>query len=201
MSTIAEERPGTPGLRERKKQQTREAIHEAAYRLIDAQGFEATTIDQICQEAEVSSRTFFNYFPSKAAAALQIPDVAITDDARATFRAAQGGLVDALCDAIGSSTDVAPRHARIKALLKRHPELITTMSQAMLEMRGQFVALAAERARSSADAELAVAVVMAAMGRVMHESDASSETLTRRLQRAVAALRGVIDEQMAPVAH
>ena len=68
MSTVETEH--ADGLRERKKQQTRVALHEAAYRLVQEQGLEGTTIDQICLEADVSSRTFFNYYPSKAAAAL-----------------------------------------------------------------------------------------------------------------------------------
>ena len=43
--------------RERKKHQTREALHEAAYRLVQEHGLEHTTIDQICLDADVSSRT------------------------------------------------------------------------------------------------------------------------------------------------
>ena len=57
-------RPAT-GLRERKKQKTREAIHRAAMRLIARQGYEETTIEQIAEAAEISPSTFFNYFPSK----------------------------------------------------------------------------------------------------------------------------------------
>jgi len=55
----------TTGLRERKKQKTREAIQREALRLFQAQGYSATTIEQIAAAAEISPSTFFNYFPTK----------------------------------------------------------------------------------------------------------------------------------------
>ncbi|WP_055699464.1 MULTISPECIES: TetR/AcrR family transcriptional regulator [Streptomyces] len=53
------------GLRERKKLKTRLAIREATYRLIGEQGYEATTVEQIAEAAEVSPSTVFRYFPTK----------------------------------------------------------------------------------------------------------------------------------------
>jgi AcrR family transcriptional regulator len=54
-----------PGLRERKRQRTRQAIARAALELFDRQGFDQTTIPQIAEAAEVSPRTVSSYFPSK----------------------------------------------------------------------------------------------------------------------------------------
>jgi AcrR family transcriptional regulator len=53
------------GLRERKKIKTRQAIRREAFRLIDENGYAATTVEQIAEAAEVSPSTFFRYFPSK----------------------------------------------------------------------------------------------------------------------------------------
>jgi AcrR family transcriptional regulator len=55
----------TIGLRERKKQKTRESIQRTALRLFEKQGYEETTIEQIAAAVEISPSTFFNYFPTK----------------------------------------------------------------------------------------------------------------------------------------
>ena len=52
-------------LRERKKEATRRALLAAAERRFRAQGYEATTIDEVCQDVGISRRTFFRYFEDK----------------------------------------------------------------------------------------------------------------------------------------
>lgn len=64
---VMPDRPDSPGLRERKKMRTRETIRREAFRLIEAQGYAATTVEQIADAADVSASTFFRYFPNKAA--------------------------------------------------------------------------------------------------------------------------------------
>ncbi len=60
-----------PGLRELKKQRTREAIQEAAIGLIQEHGYDETTCEQIAAAAGISPATFFRYFPTKEDVVLQ----------------------------------------------------------------------------------------------------------------------------------
>jgi AcrR family transcriptional regulator len=56
---------GEAGLRERKRQQTRQALISAAIRLFAEKGYDETTVAEITAAAGVSTKTFFNYFASK----------------------------------------------------------------------------------------------------------------------------------------
>ncbi|MFD5721582.1 TetR family transcriptional regulator [Streptomyces sp. NPDC127036] len=86
-------------LRERKKQKTRERIRREAYSLFAGHGYEATTVDQIADAAEVSPSTFFRYFPTKEDVVVQDEyDPALAEALRA--RPADEPLMDAITNSL-----------------------------------------------------------------------------------------------------
>jgi AcrR family transcriptional regulator len=98
-----------PGLRERKKQKTRETIVNVALELFCKQGYERTTIAEIADAADVSPRTIFAYFSSKE-------DILFSDTptiherwARALEGRAEGvTALDALRQIIAESLNLGP---------------------------------------------------------------------------------------------
>jgi AcrR family transcriptional regulator len=92
-----QERESDPsaGLRSRKRVKTRSVIEDAAFELFEQQGFDATTVEQIAERADVSMSTFFRYFPSKGEVVLsdhraQLPPL---HDALASRPATESDLV------------------------------------------------------------------------------------------------------------
>ena len=66
----------TTSLRERKKSATRHALHLAALQLVAGRGLDDVSVDDIAERADVSPRTFFNYFPSKVDAVIGLDPAA-----------------------------------------------------------------------------------------------------------------------------
>lgn len=97
------------GLRERKRRETRLRIEDCATELILARGFDQVTIDEICEKADVSRRTFFNYFDSKdqVAAGRGVPP--IPPEVMDAFAATDSpNIIRDILDFIGRSLDDDP---------------------------------------------------------------------------------------------
>src|SRR5690349_16879970 len=69
---------GTEGLREHKKRQTRRQLTDTATEMFLARGFDAVRVTEIAAACGVSEKTVFNYFPTKEALILDLPEATIT---------------------------------------------------------------------------------------------------------------------------
>lgn len=130
-------RPSSPGLRERKKQATRNALAEAAVRLAAEHGVENVTVEAISEAAGVSPRTFFNYFPSHDDAFVLI-DEGVGERIRASVRRAPAGRppLDVVRAALADELDGFEQRQEFWALqarvLQRSPHLIQRGLQAQV---------------------------------------------------------------------
>jgi AcrR family transcriptional regulator len=183
------------GWRAQKKRITRQALHTAARRRVLESGLSAVTVEEICNEVGVSPRTFFNYFPSKAAAALGLPDLRIDDERRDRFLAhRQGNLVEDLCELVadvvtGGGERLSDREAKQELLMAR-PELRPELFHWLDEVRRRFIDLAEERSGPE-HARPAVALVMAAFSDALERRQAAGDQLGRRLWACVLTMCAV----------
>ncbi len=133
------------GLRERKREETRAHLEEAAVGIALAQGIEHATVDAISAAANVSPRTFFNYFASKEDAILGVQDPAIATAAiqQKVAEYAGGDIVSAvigvLAGAMGSRLpDHGVQKSRMK-LAKKYPQLLTRQFDQFAAVSGQLI--------------------------------------------------------------
>ncbi|MFJ8649850.1 TetR/AcrR family transcriptional regulator [Streptomyces sp. NPDC093546] len=160
------------GLRERKKLKTRIAIRRATYRLIAERGYEATTIEQIAQAAEVSPSTVVRYFPAKE-------DIVLTDEydpvIEAALRARPAGeeplrslravITRAAADLLEHEPDEVRQRAR---LLVEVPAVRARMTETMAETSQLLSRVLADRTGRAAD-DLEVRVFTAAVMGALRE--------------------------------
>ncbi|MFF5482481.1 TetR/AcrR family transcriptional regulator [Streptomyces sp. NPDC012935] len=144
------------GLRERKKIKTRTAIRDATYALIKEQGYDATTIEQIAERAEVSPSTVFRYFPTKE-------DIVLTDEydpilleelrKRPADEPWMQSLRYVMKLAVGAAKDEDPEAVRLRShLLVQVPSVRSRMLESMSvtgRMLGEAIAERTGRARDS----------------------------------------------------
>ncbi|MDP5226563.1 MULTISPECIES: TetR family transcriptional regulator [Arthrobacter] len=149
-------------LRERKKQQTRAAIHNAAQDLVLEEGLAQVTIADICARAGISERTFFNYFPSKAAASLGLPDDPLSEARTRAFLESDGAIIDDLCVLIGSLSSGPDSVPKLKQLVVNEPELMAAVHHWTSGLRAEIVGLA-EQKTTPLRARAATSLVFAAL--------------------------------------
>ncbi|MFF4540732.1 TetR family transcriptional regulator [Streptomyces aureus] len=167
-----------PGLRERKKQRTRDALLRAALELFLSQGYEQTTVDEIAEAVDVSQRTFFRYFAGKEDAALFLQRLAESHFIAAVReRPAHEAPLEALRRAVLESWDtigeaieeVVPieLHMRTYRLIESTPALLAAHLRRSEEIEEEIAHLIAEREGLDVDRDPRPRIAVAVFGGVM----------------------------------
>jgi AcrR family transcriptional regulator len=143
-----------PGLRERKKAETRAALRAAAVRLFLERGPAAVTVSDICEAAGVSARTFFNYFEAKEEALLPwdkhlIDDVITRLAARPAAEPPLTAVRHAIEQTLPSLTADTDRQARNR-VLTAYPELRAATVHGMIRNQTRLTDALAKRTGQTA---------------------------------------------------
>lgn len=120
-------------LRERKKAETWEAIHQQAARAVLDRGLEAVKVEEIAHAVGISARTFFNYFPSKDHAVLGLKDPVVPEGVAARLTPGPELLpqVVDLLDQVVRSARPATEYSLRHRLLAEHPQLMGLHKQSL----------------------------------------------------------------------
>jgi AcrR family transcriptional regulator len=195
----------SPGLRQRRKALTREEIIDAAIDLFERKGYEATTVDDIAEAADVSPRTFFRYFDSKFEVALagKAPDG--NDPApyftarpanETVLQAIRSTIREKLVKEAGTSDKLRTRQLRV---VLKTPSLLAMAREHFHRGDDEMVRAVAARLGVDED-ELRPRVIVAAAGGTIWavierwiESGGESDTLGPMLDEAFEILERGLD--------
>ncbi|WP_354569689.1 TetR/AcrR family transcriptional regulator [Glaciihabitans sp. UYNi722] len=175
--------PKTFGLRERKRLATRRAIQLAALDLVSDRGLDKVTVDEISRIADVSPRTFFNYFASKEIAlvgdAPELPPEElllgyINAGRQSSIFAGIAALLAPATDGVAEDPELMQRRREV---LKKYPQLFAMRMTAMRHFEDQLRDVVARRltlddpgiaADPDALASKATLVTLVAFGAMRH---------------------------------
>jgi AcrR family transcriptional regulator len=165
------------GLRERKKELTRNLIAETAWRLFAERGFERVTVAEVARRAEVAEATVFNYFPTKEDLVYQrleafgerlIAAVGARDPGQPVLAAFRRHLVDT-DDSLLGKVEAGDREAlhrlrTVNQLIAASPTLQARERRALARVADSLARLLAEETGAAADDLRARVVANALMG-------------------------------------
>ena len=164
------------GLRELKKQQTRQLIADTAWRLFADRGFDRVTVAEVAREAQVAEATVFNYFPTKedlfyhrleafeaglgeAVAARAVGEPALAAVRR--YLLASDGL---LAQVEAGDADALQRLRTVNRVIAASPALQAREQQAMASSASRLAELLAAETGGAADDVTARAAAGALLG-------------------------------------
>lgn len=197
------------GLRERKKQRTRDALIRVAHEFFVSRGYEHTTVDQIAEAVDVSQRTFFRYFASKEDVAFALQDEtesAFYEAVRARpahespMRALRNAL-DSTWEGMGAAVEEIVSvgvHMRMWQVIETTPALLAVHMRRSSEMEDRLTAVFAHReGLPPTDPRPRVLVasfsgVMRAAGRRWGEDGEASVEAARRVTETYLDLMGAV---------
>ncbi|MET8824916.1 TetR family transcriptional regulator [Streptomyces sp. NPDC004610] len=190
--------PG-PGLRERKKQRTRDALLHAAVELFTTRGYDRTTVDAITEAVDVSQRTFFRYFAGKEETALAVQAMTVEHFYEAVrARPAHEPPLEALRLAVLDGWDTiheriesvvtVDQYLRMYRVIESTPVLLAAHLRRSAETEERFARLIAEREGLDVDEDPRPRVAVALFGGVMRVTE---RLWTAGDDHSVAGMRAV----------
>ncbi len=201
-------------LRERKRLRTRRTLAETALRMFTEKGFEATTLEELVEEAEVSKSTFFRAFPAKEAVAIEAETQLWTAYVAGLEERELSGIVlaelrDTLARAVAAlDPDWDQRYVATRRLILTAPALLAYVDYYRTGVEKQVVAclagklgLADDDLRLQVLAELTtIAWSVAARDWVRHDGRGGRQLLVQRLHGAFEAVPASLDLSTSPAA-
>lgn len=141
-----------PGLRERKRRATRRAIQLAVLELLQERGLDGVTVEEISRAADISPRTFFNYFSSKEEAILgDAPELPSAEIVEAFVVGGRHGvdLLDGITELLVGAGEHSTGDLEImqlrKELVKQYPELFAMRMATMRTFEDELAAVVERR--------------------------------------------------------
>ncbi|MEV0585940.1 TetR/AcrR family transcriptional regulator [Nonomuraea sp. NPDC050310] len=174
----------TVGLRERKKAETRQAVHEATLRLVMEHGLDHVTVEAIADAANISRRTFSNYFESKEDALLYGDEqrvaelVQLVRDQPAEYSAWQA-LRGAFASYYGEQGSPDREWLQRARLAKQHPSLLARQLAGRVRLENELGQLLAGRVQpDGVDPMVIAGAFLAALRIATHRWLAEEEART-----------------------
>jgi AcrR family transcriptional regulator len=199
------------GLRDRKRADTRARLERAAVEIVLRDGLDHATVDAISEAADVSSRTFFNYFDSKEDAILGMREFDLSAEtiAKHADAVADAGLLESLVglmfEILGPSIGESDLKRDRMEIAQRYPQLLgrqvtvmTRMSTELVAAIGTLMARDArfEHAAGTATAEILLALCASSARAAIREwvAAGSATPVTEVQMRAISLAREVTEK-------